>query len=252
MTPYPTTSAQHFRCPSCRLGVMGDAQLASRWLRCGELGRKLVHMTDLDLPRCAVHTFHELASHFQRLPGARPLLVAVDGPGGSGKSTFARRLSAALGGAPIVPTDDFASADTPLEWWPRLLGQVVEPLVRGRQARYERYDWVRGEFAEWVEVPAASVVIIEGVSSGRLEWAEHLSFLVWVHTDRAERLRRGLDRDGPEAAELWQGWMAAEDAYVADQDPMSRADLVVAGAPLLPHDPQSTFVAIWGWVEETA
>lgn len=115
MTPYPTASAQHFRCPSCRLGVMGDAQLASRWLRCGELGRKLVHMTDLDLRRCAVHTFHELASHFQRLPGARPLLVAVDGPGGSGKSTFARRLSAALGGAPIVPTDDFASADTPLE-----------------------------------------------------------------------------------------------------------------------------------------
>lgn len=45
-------------------------------------------------------------------------LVAVDGPGGAGKSTFADRLAAAAGGAPIIHTDDFASADNPIDWWP--------------------------------------------------------------------------------------------------------------------------------------
>ena len=86
-----------------------------------------------------------------------------------------------------MPTDDFASADAPLEWWPRLLSQVVEPLSQGRPARYRRYDWARGELADWVEVPPAPAVLIEGVSSGRLEWAEHIAFLVWIHTEEAKR-----------------------------------------------------------------
>jgi hypothetical protein len=38
-------------------------------------------------------------------------LVAVDGPGGAGKSTFARALSEAAGGAPVIHTDDFAADD---------------------------------------------------------------------------------------------------------------------------------------------
>jgi adenylate kinase family enzyme len=35
----------------------------------------------------------------------------LTGPGGSGKSTFAAHWSVAAGNAPIVHTDDFASAD---------------------------------------------------------------------------------------------------------------------------------------------
>jgi uridine kinase len=46
-------------------------------------------------------------------------VIAIDGPGGSGKSTLAENLSPALGHAPIIHTDDFASWDVPLEWWPR-------------------------------------------------------------------------------------------------------------------------------------
>ena len=144
-------------------------------------------MNDVDMPRATVRSFHGLGLQIARLPRRRPLLVAVDGPGGSGKSTFAQRLSIAIGGAPVVPTDDFASADAPLEWWPRLLSQVVEPLSQGRPARYRRYDWARGELADWVEVPPAPAVLIEGVSSRRLEWAEHIAFLVWIRSKEAQR-----------------------------------------------------------------
>ena len=147
-------------------------------------------MNEVELPRATMRSFRGLGLQIARLPRRHPLLVAIDGPGGAGKSTFAERLSIALGGAPVVPTDDFASADAPLEWGPRLLSQVIEPLSQSRPARYQRYDWARRELAEWVEVPTAPAVLIEGVSSGRLEWAEHLAFLVWIHTDRAERLRR--------------------------------------------------------------
>src|SRR5436305_2049977 len=70
-------------------------------------------------------------------------LVGIDGCGGAGKTTFATRLARAAGpDTPIVHTDDFASHDVPMQWWPRLLADVVEPLLAGRRATYTAYDWV--------------------------------------------------------------------------------------------------------------
>jgi uridine kinase len=156
-------------------------------------------------------------------------LVAIDGPGGAGKSTFAARLAEAAGGAPVIPTDDFASWDDPLNWWPRMSSQVVQPLARGEAARYQRYDWPTGELAEWITVEPAPIVIIEGVSSGRAEWSEHLAFLVWIETPEATRLARGLERDGDEALGEWQSWMATEDAHYRRDPTRERADLVIDG-----------------------
>ena len=71
-------------------------------------------------------------------------LVAIDGPGGAGKSVFAARLAAALGDAPIVHTDDFAGVDEPFDWWPALERDVLEPLGRGEAARFAPRDWTTG------------------------------------------------------------------------------------------------------------
>jgi uridine kinase len=45
--------------------------------------------------------------------GMTTRLIAIDGPGGAGKSTLAERLAKQLSGAQIVRTDDFASWDNP-------------------------------------------------------------------------------------------------------------------------------------------
>src|SRR3954453_15778732 len=87
-------------------------------------------------------------------------LVATDGPGGAGKSTFAARLADALGHASVVHTDDFSSWDNPLNWWPLLEQQVLQPLEAGRAGRFQRYDWEGRTLAEWHEVPAAGVLIL--------------------------------------------------------------------------------------------
>ncbi len=63
-------------------------------------------------------------------------LIGVDGHAGSGKSTFAGRLAAALGGAPVLHLDDIASHDALFDWTGRLLTQVIEPLRRGDTAHY--------------------------------------------------------------------------------------------------------------------
>jgi uridine kinase len=162
--------------------------------------------------------------------GSPTKVVGIDGPGGAGKSTLARDLAAAFGEVPVVQTDDFASWDNPVDWWPLLLQQVLRPLAAGEEARYQRYDWNDQRLAEWIELPLRpELVIVEGVSAIRREFDPYLAYRIWVETPRTLRLRRGLERDGESMRGQWESWMAAEDAYVARDNPIARADAVVSG-----------------------
>ena len=172
-------------------------------------------------------------------------LVGVDGCGAAGKTTFATRLAKAAGGAPVVHTDDFASFDEPIEWWPRMLAEVIEPLSNGASATYRPYDWVARQRSDHViEIPPAPLIVIEGVGAIRQAWRERLVTRIWVDAPRDARLRRGLDRDGVHMLEFWTWWMAEEDRYVSADDPRSHADLHVDGEPSIPHDPDAEFVEI--------
>lgn len=88
-------------------------------------------------------------------------LVAVDGPGGAGKSTLAAQL-ATVCGATLLHTDDFASWDYQSDWWPRLEQLVLAPIARGQAGRYQRYDWDAQTAAEWHEVAPPAVLILGG------------------------------------------------------------------------------------------
>ncbi len=176
----------------------------------------------------------QLARVILDVPCLATILVAIDGPGGAGKSTFAARLSTALGDAPIVHTDDFASADNPIDWWPRTLHEVIEPLASGRVATYQRYDWPTESLADWITVEPGGVVIIEGVSASRREWSSCLSYSIFIETPAEVRLQRGLLRDGDERLDDWQEWMAAEDAHFARDLAVDRADMVLDGTSQFP------------------
>jgi uridine kinase len=160
--------------------------------------------------------------------GMETRIVAVDGLGGAGKSSFARHLSAAFGGAEIAHTDDFASWDNPVEWWPELVERLLVPLSRNETARYERSPW-GGVDRGWAEIRPAGVVILEGVTASREAFRPFLTYAVWIETPPELRLRRGLARDGDDARGQWEIWMAEEERYRAAERPDEAADLVVRG-----------------------
>ncbi len=161
----------------------------------------------------------------------RTRLVCVDGPAGSGKTSTAAALEAALqaGGheVRVVHMDDlyegWTGLDAALEQ--RLVDQVVEPLAAGRPGRWQRYDWTRSRFAEWHDLPPPRLLLLEGCGSGALDHSAYVSLLVWVEADRDTRLRRGIERDGPQVEPLWRAWMDREDVHFDRNRTRQRADV---------------------------
>jgi uridine kinase len=156
-------------------------------------------------------------------------IVAIDGLGGSGKSSFALHLARELGGAVIVQTDDFATWDNPIDWWPDLLERVLVPISRGESARFTRSRWGREADGELVVVQPTEFLILEGVTASCDAFAPYLTYSIWVEAPEPLRLQRGLDRDGPSAGAQWEAWMAQEERYRSRERPDERADLVVRG-----------------------
>lgn len=162
-------------------------------------------------------------------PSCGPVrLVAVDGPAGAGKTTFAGRLAGVLG-CQVVHSDDFPVPweDGPAGWFHALESQVLRPLQDGRPGRFRRYDWVRGEYAGDVTVPPAPVLIVEGVSTARASVARLLAFAVWVEAPWELRFARVIERDGAELEPRWRAWFAAEEEWFAQDRTRDRADLIV-------------------------
>ncbi|MEV5543544.1 hypothetical protein AB0L13_42655 [Saccharopolyspora shandongensis] len=161
--------------------------------------------------------------------GREGRLVVVDGPACSGKTTLAAQLAAALP-AQVVHMDDLYEGWNGLAGGVERLGaQVLDPLAAGRDGRYQRYDWDAGVFAEWHDVPHAPYLVVEGCGAGARRFADLTTLLVWVEADDAERLARGIERDGDGSSGHLRAWMAAERAVYQAEGTARRADVRLDG-----------------------
>jgi uridine kinase len=166
-------------------------------------------------------------------------LVCIDGPAGSGKTTFAAELAAGVEArgrsVAVVHLDDL------LEGWDGIdaVGRsahrlLLEPWAEGWVGGYRRYDWHLTAFAEHHDVPPADVAILEGVGSGSPEYAGLVTLLVWVDAPEELRLARGLERDGAELLPQWRRWLVAERRLHGRERTRERADIVVDGSQRSP------------------
>lgn len=167
-----------------------------------------------------------------RLAAARSglVLVGIDGFGAAGKSTLAAAIAGRVEVASVVAVDDFNSPLI-LEWdWERFRTQVLRPLLAGRAARYQVWNWDQNVGGEWVDVPPDGLVVVEGVSSTRSELAAPWDLTIWVEAPRELRMARAIERDGEAMRWVWEeSWMPSEEAYAAREHPQERVDLIVGG-----------------------
>ncbi len=187
------------------------------------------------------------------------LRVAVDGLSAAGKTSFAHELAAAvrsLGRPTLRATfDDFKKPwrDAIEKGYDRMSGDgyyrnapdfesarslLLEPAGPDGSGRVVlcAHDPLTGTDHRSVEVraPDNAVLIVDSVFAFRPEYDQFWDVRIWLDIDESLSVERGVGRDaemegGAEEAERLhrERYLASERIYIAEVDPMSRADVII-------------------------
>ena len=178
-------------------------------------------------------------------PDGRPLLVAVDGRGGAGKSTLVERLRGIVPRSEVVHTDDIAWNHAYFDWGDLLVENVLAPLHRGEPVTFRPAAWAEHDRPGAIQVASGlDVVWIEGTGIIREQCAPWIDASIWIQGDLDEQERRLVARDGDSAEQQRHvaAWLAEELPFLSRERPWRKATVVVAGTTTLDHDPESEIV----------
>ncbi len=165
-----------------------------------------------------------------------PILIAIEGFGGAGKSTIANKLAEILGSAFVISIDDFIVKEklTESSWdkgsfdRARLEQQVLIPITNGRPASYQKLLWQTNQLSNPVPVPDVDFLIIEGISTYHPDIKNYYDYKIWVETPIDLANERGHARDGSsENAQHWELWSQNDLNYQQKHHPELVADFVV-------------------------
>ncbi len=179
-----------------------------------------------------------------------PILVALDGGSGSGKSAVASLVAEELDAA-LIQSDDFYAANiSDADWelrtpraraadaidWQRLRAEALEPLLAGKPAKWHALDFAAGvrpdgTYAmrtDFVEREANSVIVLDGAYSTRPELADLIDLSVLVDAPLDVRHKRLAAREDKGFLDSWHArWDVAEEYYFTHVRPKSSFDCVV-------------------------
>lgn len=131
----------------------------------------------------------------------RPVVIAISGFGGAGKSTFAEKLHEAVPGSQVVSIDSFSTH----QWrrntdWAnfdrdRFMREVLLPARANKfPLRYVHEPWP-GNPEEEKTVPKTHCLIVEGCSIFHPNLLKHYNLKIWIDCPLDEATRRGMWRD---------------------------------------------------------
>ena len=195
----------------------------------------------------------KLLTEINRIRGRlrRPIVVALDGGSGAGKSTIAKRLMR-LTDVALVRLDDFYQTLIPESQvphqtveqrlngvfdWARVRREAIEPLRAGQPGRWYPFDFMSGlgeggtyRLKEQVtEVAPAPVILLEGAYSASPPLKDSIDLAVLIHAqNQARHLRTVARGDDAEFAGRWhQIWDEVEAYYFEHVRPPESFDLVI-------------------------
>jgi para-aminobenzoate synthetase len=160
-----------------------------------------------------------------------PVIIAIDGRSGAGKTTLAVELAARLRQHHKVSL--FHLEDIYPGWnglaagIERYVSTVLAPLRRGEAAEWVSWDWERHYDGPGHTTLPAEIVLVEGVGAAAEAARSLLDAVVWVEAPMADRRKRALDRDGSGYEPYWDTWAAQEQEWLETDDVPGSADIHV-------------------------
>lgn len=164
------------------------------------------------------------------------LVVAIDGPCASGKTTLAQGLGMEFGGA-VIHVDDFflrpeqrtaariseVGGNLDRE---RFLDEVISPLSRKEEFSYRPYSCRDGVFADPVPIPANGLILVEGSYSLHPAFGRYYDLALFLRITPEEQVNR-LKKRSPHMLERFLSeWIPKEEAYFRAFSIEERCDFV--------------------------
>ena len=168
----------------------------------------------------------------------KPLVLALDGRCGSGKTTLADGLTRQFPASIVLHTDDFylppAQRVRGWEKTPcanmdliRLRDEAQRPAYEGQPVLYRAYSCRAGTYQPVQEFAAQPLVILEGSYSHHPLLAGYETLQVFVTCSREEQTRRLQAREGERYANFAARWIPLEEGYFAQYRIEETTDLAV-------------------------
>ncbi|WP_420179165.1 aminodeoxychorismate synthase component I [Paenarthrobacter sp. TA1.8] len=160
-----------------------------------------------------------------------PVIIAVDGRSGAGKTTLAVELAARLRQHHKVSLfhleDIYPGWNGLMPGIERYVGTVLKPLSEGQAAEWTSWDWEKHYDGGLNVTLPAEIVIVEGVGAAADAARPMLDAVVWVESPGDDRRRRALTRDGSTYEPYWDSWAAQEDEWLSADAVIGAADVRV-------------------------
>ncbi|VXB92169.1 Aminodeoxychorismate synthase [Arthrobacter sp. 9V] len=160
-----------------------------------------------------------------------PVIIAVDGRSGAGKTTLAVELAARLRQHHKVSLfhleDIYPGWNGLMPGIERYVGTVLKPLSEGMAAEWTSWDWDKHYDGGLNVTLPAEIVIVEGVGAAADAARPMLDAVVWVESPGDDRRRRALTRDGSTYEPYWDSWAAQEDQWLSTDQVVAAADVRV-------------------------
>jgi uridine kinase len=170
------------------------------------------------------------------LPGLTPkcgesIVITIDGPAGSGKTTLAKELSSVLDSCYTIHMDDLYEG-----WDSTLTSDLTDKLTRiytevksEKRIRFTPFNWLESKFGSQVDVAATKYLIVEGVGSGQSATRDFISLALWIEVLPELGLARVIKRDGPTVATFMPAFVVAQNAHFEKEATKKSADYRLSG-----------------------
>ena len=174
-------------------------------------------------------------------------LCAIDGPGGSGKSSLARKILEHYPHIKVVSMDSFYLPEKNYRLaviaknydLARLEHEVLAPAKLGDPISYQSFDWKKGAISpKKIQIPAGVPIVVEGIYSLEMKLREYYDFSIFVDADRETLIRRAVSAVSTEIPTWVEKWLPAEEVYLESQAPKEFATLKLDGTLEFPRASQ--------------
>ena len=178
-----------------------------------------------------------LAELEKRLAQGR-VILAIEGGSASGKTTLGNLLST-LYDCALFHTDDFflqphqrtrerfAEMGGNLDR-ERFLEEVLAPLYKGETVRFRKFDCMKMQLGEFLEVQPKKLTVVEGAYSMHPAFEKYYDFSIFLDVEPNLQKERILKRNTPPFAKrFFEEWIPLENAYFTQTRAKERCDRTI-------------------------